>query len=33
MVNKDVLYSQNTGFRQKGNCKDPPLRMWGGFTK
>ena len=32
-VYKDVIYSQNTGFRQKGNGIDPPLSMWGVFTK
>ena len=30
---KDVIYSQNTGLRQKGNDIDPPLSMLGVFTK
>ena len=25
---KDVIYSQNTDFRQKGNGVDPFLSMW-----
>ena len=29
---KDAIYSQNTGFGQKGNVIDPPLSMWGVFT-
>ena len=33
LVYKYVIYSQNTGFRQKGNGLDPPLSMWGVFTK
>ena len=28
---KDVIYSANTGFRQKGNGINAPLRMWGVF--
>ena len=28
-VYKDVIYSQNTGFRQKGNRMDPSFSMWG----
>ena len=29
----DVMYSQNTGFGQKGYSIDPSLSMWGVFTK
>ena len=32
-VCKDVIYSQNTGLRQKGNGIDPRLSMRGVFTK
>ena len=27
LVYKDVIYLQNTGFRQKGNGIDPPFNM------